>query len=238
MRPFHPQYILEVLPRLILYLPVTAAIMIGTVFFGSLLGILLAAGRIRRGRAGRALANGYIYVIRCVPSIVLLFLVYYGLPELLQAFGVDINDAGKGFFVITTFSLLFGASMAEVFRSAYEAVDRGQREAAVSVGLTEFQAFYRIVLPQCVRVAIPNFTNALVNLMKEGSLAYTIGLIDIMGKGQLIIGQNHGSYSLEIYLALFALYWGLTLLMEKGMGLWEQRLTPVKKRRGGATQCS
>lgn len=238
MRPFHPQYIFEALPQLILYLPVTAAIVIGTVFFGSLLGILLAAGRIRRGRVGRVFANMYIYVIRCVPSIVLLFLVYYGLPEFLNVFGVNINDAGKGFFVITTFSLLFSASMAEVFRSAYEAVDRGQREAAVSIGLTEFQAFYRIVLPQCVRVAIPNFTNALVNLMKEGSLAYTIGLIDIMGKGQLMIGQNHGSYSLEIYLALFFLYWGLTILVEKGAGVWERRLSPVKQEKGGAGKCN
>ncbi len=237
MRPFHPQYILEVLPELVLYLPVTAAIVIGTVFFGSLLGVLLAAGRIRRGRAGRVLSGVYIYVIRCVPSIVLLFLVYYGLPELLNTFGVNINDAGKGFFVITTFSLLFAASMAEVFRSAYEAVDRGQREAAVSIGLTEFQAFYRIVLPQCVRVAIPNFTNALVNLMKEGTLAYTIGLIDIMGKGQLVIGLNHGSYSLEVYLALFILYWTLTLLTEKGAGLAERRLS-AEKRKGGVSRCS
>ena len=217
MRPFHPQYILEALPQLVLYLPVTVGIVIGTVFFGSLLGVLLAAGRIRR---------------------VLLFLVYYGLPELLIGFGININDAGKGFFVITTFSLLFAASMAEVFRSAYEAVDRGQREAAVSIGLTEFQAFYRIVLPQSVRVAIPNFTNALVNLMKEGSLAYTIGLIDIMGKGQLLIGQNHGSYSLEVYLALFILYWTLTLLIEKGADLSERRLWAEKGREGGVSQCS
>ncbi|MBD5631665.1 MAG: amino acid ABC transporter permease [Clostridia bacterium] len=224
MRPFHPYYIIEVLPALIPYLLVTAGIVIGTVFFGSLLGILLAAGRIRRGRVARVIANLYIYVVRCVPSIVLLFLVYYGLPEFLNVFGVDINNASKGFFVITTFSILFAAAMAEVFRSAYEAVDKGQREAAVSIGLTEFQAFRRIVLPQCVRVAVPNFTNALINLMKEGSLAYTIGLIDIMGKGQLIIGQNQGSYSLEVYLALFILYWVLTVVIEKGAGLLETRL--------------
>ena len=238
MRPFHPQYILEALPQLVLYLPVTVGIVIGTVFFGSLLGVLLAAGRIRRGRVGRAFANLYIYIIRCVPSIVLLFLVYYGLPELLIGFGININDAGKGFFVITTFSLLFAASLAEGFRSAYESVYRGQSEAAVSIGLTEFQAFYRIVLPQSVRVAIPNFTNALVNLMKEGSLAYTIGLIDIMGKGQLLIGQNHGSYSLEVYLALFILYWTLTLLIEKGADLSERRLWAEKGREGGVSQCS
>lgn len=224
MRPFHPSYIFRTLPELAPYLLVTAGIVIATVFFGSLLGILLAAGRIRKGRAGRMAAGLYIYIIRCVPSIVLLFLVYYGLPEFLKVFGIDINDAGKGFFVVTTFSLLFAATMAEVFRTAYEAVDRGQREAAVSIGLTEFQAFYRIVLPQCVRVAIPNFTNSLVSLMKEGSLAYTVGLIDIMGKGQLIIGQNQGSYSLEVYLALFILYWMLTIVIEKGFGILEKRL--------------
>lgn len=229
MRPFHPYYILEVLPELAPYLLVTAGIVVGTVFFGSLIGILLAAGRIRQGRAGRMIANLYIYVIRCVPSIVLLFLVYYGLPEFLNVFGIDINQAGKGFFVITTFSILFAATMAEVFRSAYEAVDKGQREAAVSIGLTEFQAFRRIILPQCVRVAIPNFTNALISLMKEGSLAYTIGLIDIMGKGQLIIGQNQGSYSLEVYLALFILYWILTILIEKGSGLLERHLSKGRK---------
>ncbi len=87
-------------------------------------------------------------------------------------------------------------------------------------------------------MAIPNFTNALVNLMKEGSLAYTIGLIDIMGKGQLLIGQNHGSYSLEVYLALFILYWTLTLLIEKGADLSERRLWAEKGREGGVSQCS
>ena len=61
--------------------------------------------------------------------------------------------------------------------------------------------------------------------MKEGSLAFTIGLIDIMGKGQLIIGQNQGSYSLEVYLALFLLYWALTILVEKGFGALELQLS-------------
>lgn len=229
MRPFHPLYVLEVLPQLLPYLLVTIGIVFGTVFFGSLIGLLLAACKIRKGKIGRALASVYIYTTRCIPSIVLLFIVYYGLPEFLNTFGIDINDASKGFFVITTFSILFAASMSEVFRSSYEAIDKGQREAAVSIGLTEFQAFYRIVLPQCIAVAIPNFTNSLITLMKEGSLAYTIGLIDLMGKGQLIIGYNQGSYSLEVYLALFVLYWFLTILIEKIFGGLEGFLTKGKK---------
>jgi len=229
MRPFHPLYIIEAFWKILPYLWVTVAIVFGTVFFGGLVGLLLAVLKIRRGRIGKILANLYVYIIRCVPSIVLLFMVYYGLPEFLKAFGIDINRIHNGFFVIITFSILFSANVAEVFRSAYEAVDKGQREAAVSTGLTEIQAFFRIVFPQCILVAIPNFANALINLMKEGSLAYTIGLIDIMGKGQLMIGKNQGSYSLEIYLALTILYWTLTVVTEKGFQKIEEKLSKGKK---------
>lgn len=226
MRPFHPEYILQVLRELLPYVPVTLAMMLGTVLFGGLIGILLAVAKIRKGKVSRALANLYIYITRCIPSIVMLFVVYYGLPELFRAFGIDLNSLHKGFFVITTFSVLFAANMSEVFRSAYEAVDPGQREAAVSIGMSSWQAFYRIVLPQCTVVALPNFANALVNLMKEGSLAYTIGLFDMMGKGQLMIGLNHGAYVLETYLSLTVLYWLLTLLLEKSFGWIENRLKP------------
>lgn len=229
MRPFNPSYILKVLPVLLPYLWVTIANMIATVFFGSLLGILLAKGKIRRGILSRALAEIYIYVTRCVPSIVMLFIVYYGLPEFFLALGMNINHLDNAVFVIITFSILFAANMAEVFRSAYESIDSGQREAAVCVGMTEWQAFRRIILPQCTIVALPNFTNALINLMKEGSLAYTIGMLDIMGKGQLMIGQNFGSYALETYLALAIIYWIMTIIIEKGFGKLEQHLAKGKK---------
>ncbi len=229
MRPFHPSYIITALGQIIPFLWVTLATMAGTVFFGSLAGLMLARAKVRRRPLSRALANVYIYMTRCIPSIVLLFIIYYGLPELLLAFGININGFNKAFFVITTFSVLFAANMAEVFRSAYEAIDPGQREAALSAGLSEWEAFFRILLPQCVTVALPNFANALVNLMKEGSLAYTIGMVDVMGKGQLMIGMNNGSYSLEIYLALAILYWVLTVVLEKGFGYVEKRLSSGKR---------
>lgn len=229
MRPFHPEYIITAFVQVIPYLWVTFATMLGTVFFGSLLGLTLARANIRRGPVSRALAAVYIYVARCVPSIVMLFIVYYGLLKLMLGFGIDINDADKAFFVIVTFSVLFAANMAEVFRAAYEAIDAGQREAALSVGMSEWQTFYRVLLPQCTVVALPNFTNALINLMKEGSLSYTIGLIDIMGKGQLMIGQNFGSFSLETYLALAIIYWAMTFLLEHGFGYVESRLSAGKR---------
>lgn len=85
---------------------------------------------------------------------------------------------------------------------AYLAVDPGQREAALTSGLSESQTFVRIILPQAVVHALPNFANMLVSLMKEGALAYSIGLIDVMGKGQLIIGLNQGSMTLYRFLLL------------------------------------
>jgi L-cystine transport system permease protein len=203
--------------------------MAGTVIFGGILGLILARAKIKRGKISKALAEIYIYVTRCIPSIVMLFVVYYGLPELLLAVGIDINRVSKAFFVIVTYSILFSSAMCEVFRSAYLAVDPGQREAALSVGMSGWQAFYRIILPQCTVVALPNFANMLVNLMKEGALAYTIGLIDIMGEGQMLVGKNQGSYVLEIYLSLTAVYWIMTVVIEQLFKRIEKNLTKGRK---------
>lgn len=224
MRPFNPMKIPEFIPQLLPFLSVTLAIMLATVFFGGILGFILAFCKLK-GRVSAKIAQAYIYIIRCIPSIVMLFMVYYGLPKFLLVFNIDINNYDRAFFVILTFSLLFAASMAEVFRTAYIAIDKGQTEAALSIGLTPLQAFVRIVFPQALVVALPNFTNALVNLMKEGALAYTIGLIDLMGKGDLIIYNNQGAYNLETYIALSLIYWAMTIIIEKTFMHLEMRLS-------------
>ena len=230
MRPFDPSYILEVLPGLLPYLSVTLLMMLGTVLLGGLLGFLLTRAKLSKKRLWRLLANGYTGAMRCTPSVVLLFIVYYGLPELVMAlFHVNINFIYKGIFVLITFTLLFAATMSEVMRSAYLAVDRGQREAALSIGLTETQCFFRITLPQAVVFALPNFGNSLITLMKEGSLAYTIGLIDIMGQGTLIISRNYGAHALETYIALAIVYWTLTLLFQRTFSAMEHRLLRGRK---------
>ena len=224
MRPFNPMKIPEFIPQLLPFLSVTLAIMLATVFFGGILGFILAFCKLK-GRVSAKIAQAYIYIIRCIPSIVMLFMVYYGLPKFLLVFNIDINNYDRAFFVILTFSLLFAASLAEVFRTAYIAIYKGQTEAALSIGLTPLQAFIRIVFPQALVVALPNFTNALVNLMKEGALAYTIGLIDLMGKGDLIIYNNQGAYNLETYIALSLIYWAMTIIIEKTFMHLEMRLS-------------
>ena len=224
-RAFDIGMIAQVLPDLLIYLDVTLLVALVSIALGSLLGGLLAWANLSGTALLRWAALTYVYVMRCTPSIVLLFIVFYGLPKLMEAaFRYDMNDLHRAVFAIITFTLLFSAYISEVFRAAYTAVPRGQYEAAVSAGLTPFQAFRHVILGQAALVALPNFGNATINLLKEGSLAYTIGLIDMIGKGNLIIAQNFGAYGIEVYLAALLIYWVLVLLLEQVVALVEKRL--------------
>lgn len=215
-RPFSPDIIFTSIPALLPYLAVTLAVGVTSILTGSILGMLLAWAKLSGHKVIRALADGYTYIIRCTPSIVLLFIVFYGLPKFMEAeFGIDMDNLSRAIFVIITFTLLFGAYVSEVFRSAYETVDRGQYEAAVTIGLSPKQAFFRVMLPQAAVIALPNFGNSVINLMKESALAYTIGLIDLLGRTNLIISKNYGAYGVELYVACLLIYWALSFLIEQ-----------------------
>ena len=212
---FDASYIWESLPILLPFLKVTFMVAGLSVLFGTLLGFVLAAAKVGKSKLARKIAYGYTTIMRCTPSIVLLFLVYYGIPALGQNFGFNLNDMDTAIFVVVTFTLQFAAIMSEVMRSAYESIDKGQFEAAVSTGLSNSQSYRRIIFPQAVVVALPNFGNSLLALLQEGSLAYTIGLIDIVGKANLMIASNYNAHTLEIFLALALIYWVLSILIEQ-----------------------
>ena len=218
-------YLLEQIPKLVPYLDVTFLVLILTLFFGTILGFALAVWKLGKNLILRKLAYAFTTAMRCTPSIVLLFLVYYGLPALASIFAFDLNDSSKIFFVVTAFSLSFGNVMSEIIRTSYLAVEKGQYEAAVSVGLTRFDAFRRIILPQAAVVALPNIINSILTLLKEGSLAYTIGLIDVMGKANLLIAMNYEAHALETLLALSFIYWSISIIIENANGLLEQKLS-------------
>ena len=215
-RPFSPVQIWNSFLKIIPYAGVTFGVVLGTIILGTALAILLFIQKKSEKRFVRALADGYINIIRCTPSIVLLFIVYYGIPKIaLGLFDVDLNFSSKIIYVIISLALIYSATLSEIIRSAYLALGKTQYEAALSIGLTPFQAVWRIMIPQGLVYALPNLGNSLISLFKEGSLAFTIGLIDMMGSGNLIISRNYGAYSLETYLALAVIYWALTLIIEQ-----------------------
>lgn len=229
-RPFSPEVIFTSIPGLLPYLGVTICIGLISIIFGSIFGLGLAWAKLSGNKFLRALAEGYTYIIRCTPSIVLLFVIFYGLPKLVESlFDYDIDDLSRAVFVVMTFTLLFGAYVSEVFRSAYLTVDRGQYEAAVTSGLAPWQAVVRIVIPQAAVIALPNFGNSVINLLKESALAYTIGLIDLLGRTNLVISQNYGAYGIELYTACLLMYWLLNLIIERSFLSLEGRLSHRKE---------
>ena len=222
---FQIKYFLSHLVQLLPYLGTTFLVMILSLFFGLILATLTAAANLGKNRILRAIARGYITLMRCVPPIVLLFVVYYGSPYLVYwMFKVNINDWDSIYFAVFSLCLLYGASLAEMMRGAYLSVDKGQREAAVSIGLSPFQAFYRIVFPQALVTALPVLGNTVVSLLKDGALAYSIGVVDVTGRAAYLISMNLGGYVLETYLALALIYWVLSLITQKLFGILESKL--------------
>src|SRR5574344_1886787 len=129
LRPFNPEFILQSIPELLPFLEGTLFVGISSIILGSLFGMVLTQAKLSKHRASRWLANGYTYIMRCTPSIVLLFIVFYGLPRVFEElFDYSLEDYDRSFFAIVTFVLLFGAYVSEVFRSAYLAVPKGQME--------------------------------------------------------------------------------------------------------------
>lgn len=225
MREFRWDIFIEFYFKIIPYISVTLEYVIGSILFGTVIGAFVAAGRLSKKKLFRGIAAGYITIMRCVPSIVLLFLVYYGLPMVLeQKFNIIMGDADTIVYVILTFSLLLGSSIAEILRTAYLSVPQGQFEAAVMVGLSPVQAFFRIILPQAFRVALPNYGNIFIFMLKEGALAYTIGFQDVLGRGLYLNGLKTNVFSLETYVALTLVYWPCTLLLEFIFGKLEKKL--------------
>jgi len=226
MPPFSFKFLVSVFGEVLPYLPVTLLIIVTSTIFSTLLGVLIARGQLSQSSVWRILSQGYVFVLRSTPPIVLLFLIFYGLPKLLLlTLNININDWQKSIFVVIALSLLFASNLAEVFKSAYLSVDGGQREAALMVGLSEWQAFYRVTLPQTVVVALPNFANTIAALIKDAALAYVIGLVDMMGAGDNLISRNFGHHSLETYLALAMIYWIIFIVVEQSTKYLEKHLS-------------
>lgn len=232
MRPFKWDIFIDFIIKVLPYLSVTLIYVVGSIFFGFLIGLGIAMLRLSKKKVLRGIGSAYVTILRSVPSIVLLFIIYYGLPMLMQnKFSIDMSAVSTMVYVIVTFSLLLGSSMSEIIRTAYLSVPKGQYEAAVMVGLTPVTAIRRIIFPQGFIVALPNLGNIFIFMLKEGALAYTIGLHDVLGRGMYLSGLKANIYNFELYLALTLIYWPLTFILEKLFKAWEKALRNKKLKR-------
>ena len=178
-------------PVLLVGALVTIKITAISVALGVVIGLVVGVARISQVKPLRLLAMAYIDFLRGTPLLVQIFLIYFALPV------VSGQRVDPFFAAITACSINSGAYVAEIFRSGIQSIDKGQMEAGRSLGMTWLQTMWHIILPQAVKLVIPQIGNEFIALLKDSSLVSVIGFEELTRSGQLIIARTYGS--LEIW---------------------------------------
>lgn len=196
--------IVQSAPYLLRGVVYTIGLSIGSMVLGLVLGFFIALARLSRSHLLNVPARIYVSFIRGTPLLVQLFIIYYGLPEL----GVTLGPVSAA---LIGFTCSVAGYNAEILRSAISAVDRGQWEAASTIGMTWPQTMRRVVLPQAARIAIPPLSNSFIALVKDTSLAATIQVPDLFREAQLITARTFQIFAM--YLTAAGIYWALSSLL-------------------------
>jgi len=205
---------------------VTLTVALSSLAIAVLLGLLGAAMKLSKSRVAKFIATVYTTVIRGVPDLVLMLLIFYGgqmainelAPKLGYADYIDINPFIAG---VMTIGFIFGAYLTETFRGAIMAIPAGQREAGIAYGMSNVQVFRRIVFPQMVRFALPGFTNNWLVLVKSTALVSIIGLSDMMNRAGMAAGATREPFT--FYMTVAVLYLVITSASNLLLGALQKR---------------
>lgn len=216
---------------LLLGLVITLMVSICALLIGMILGVLLAIMKTRKNKLLKGIATAYVELIRGTPVMIQLVMVYYGAsligikipstPVLAIAGtgGVTLDRLMAG---IIGLGLNSGALICEIVRSGIQSIDKGQNEAALSIGLTGFQSMTKIILPQAIRNILPALGNEFVNMIKTSSQVTILGLADLMYVSSLIRGQSYRPFA--PFVIVFFIYFILTSLMSRSVKVYERHL--------------
>jgi polar amino acid transport system permease protein len=225
---FRFSLVFTLIPQVLQALPVTIWLTLLALVCGLLIGLAAAVVKIGNVPVLRQVCAVYVSLTRGTPLIVQLYLTYFGIPLILRYFnyynGTDfnINAVPPIVFALVALSLNQGAYSSETIRAAILSVDKGQIEAAHSLGMSTPQLLKRIVIPQAFIVAIPSLGNSLISLLKETSLAFVCSVVDITAKGKILAGNNYRFF--ESYCSVAIVYWVLTLGVEQAVRYAERRV--------------
>ena len=186
--------------------PATLTVAIGEFFFALIFGLAVALLRMSRWRALRWPATAYVEFFRGTPALVQLFVIYFGFPDVgyqpspFQAaiLGLGLNGA---------------AYLSEIYRAGIESIHRGQMEAALTLGMTPRRAMQYIVLPQALRTMLPPMTNFSIILLKDTSIVFTVGVLEVMALARQLVTET--LTSAPIYLMAGAMYLCVTIPMAR-----------------------
>ncbi|OCG00927.1 amino acid permease [Gilliamella sp. wkB195] len=198
---FNINYFFSVFPQILPYLPVTLFIAITSFVFATILGLAIALIRNNRIIVIDSFLALFISLFRGIPSVVLLFIIYYGLPQIFPI----MKQVGATTAAIICFSLKYSAYLAEIFRAGLTSVDLGQKEAGLTSGLSTIQVYRGIILPQAMINALPNAGNMFISLLKDSSVAFFVGVQELLAAGKMLTANSFLYF--ETYLAVGIVYW-------------------------------
>lgn len=222
------KFMLEALPKILEALPMSLNIAFVTMFFSLILSFFIALARINKIPVLSKIAAIYVSFIRGTPLLVQIYLSYYGLPKFLDymhlkfGWNININNVPVIIFVYIAFILNVSGYLSETFRAAIQSVDKGQVEAALSIGMSKWQTTKRIVLPQAVIMALPNFGNSFISLVKDSSLAFIVSVVELMGKAKIVGAPGLNFF--EVYIVVALIYWIICIFIERVMAVLEKKV--------------
>ncbi|MNW36443.1 L-cystine transport system permease protein TcyM [compost metagenome] len=231
------QFIWTALIELLSVVPTTLAITAVSMLCGLAIGIVVALVRRYKVPVLHSIAASYVTFIRGTPMLTHLLLIYFGLPVIIDSLAVQFGWSFRSVsipmigFAYISFSITAGAYLSEVVRSGLQAVEKGQLEAAYSIGMTTRQAMGRIVFPQAFAIILPSLSNSTISMLHGSTLVFTVSVVDINAKSQIIASSNWKFF--EAYIAAAIIYWGITILIERLSALLEKRINIYN--RGGVT---
>lgn len=230
---FDVQFMFDSIPSILTGIPKSLAIALIAFAFGIVIGFIGAISKIHKVPVLNRITAVYVSFVRGTPLLVQILLIYYGIPIVLriinQNFGTkfDLSQIPAIVFMFVAFSLNAGAYLTETIRSAIQAVDKGQMEAAYSVGMSTVQAMIRIIIPQALKVGLPNFANFFIGMLKDTSLAFVASVTEIMGQAKIVAGR--ASRFFEAYIVAAVIYWIICILFEQAVKMIEKRLRKSEK---------
>lgn len=211
-------YMIGVIPQILPYVPVTLLIAVASMVFALIIGMALALARFTQVPVLNQIAATYISLFRGFPTLVHLFIIYYGLPQLIPS----MTKLSALTAAIIGFALKEASYLAEVFRAALSSVDAGQYEAGLATGLGPWRIYRRFIIPQAAFNALPGTGNIFISLMKETSVVFTLGLTEMFGQAKLIASASFRFF--ETFVVVGFMYWGIVVLYGAFQSALERRL--------------
>lgn len=193
------ELIIDSIPPLLEGLGKTLIYTLVSLFFAFIFGLIFGFMKVSRSKWMRGIATVFVDLFRGIPLLVLALFIYFGIPQAL-GFKMPLFLAA-----ILTLSLNAGAYVTEIIRGGIESIDRGQMEAARSLGLPYRKAMIKIIIPQAIRVMIPSFINQLVITLKDTSILSAIGLVELTQSGKIIIARTFASFDIWLVVAIMYL---------------------------------